>query len=88
MGMTREMIGMIQIPEEKIQIRYYLFGSRKLGYGFEILQKTGNVITRECCNRITRSYARARNFGKEIVRGSVCAGFLSEVVSEWKSNFI
>ncbi len=82
--MRRSRIGTIQLPDRRIELRYYIVGSRREGYGLEVIQELDGVTTRECCANITRSRQAARSLGKTLLRGVVFPGYMAELVAEWK----
>lgn len=77
-------VGVVRLPEEKIVLEYHLFGSRKEGYGLEVVEKAGGKTKRECCEKITRNRRKIQSLCAAVIRGVVFPGFLTEIVAEWE----
>ena len=80
----RRRIGTVRLAEEKVILVYYLFGSRKDGYGLEVVEKAGGKTKRECCEKITRNRRKIQSLSAAVIRGVVFPGFLAEIVAEWE----
>ena len=79
----KKRIGIVKLSREGVTLEYYLLGSRKAGYGLEVVEKAAGKTRRECCEQITRNRRKLRALGTAVVRGAVFPGFLAEIVSEW-----
>ena len=80
----RKRIGTVRLVKERIVLDYYQLGSRKEGYGLEVVEKAGGITRRECCEKITRNRRRIQSLGAAVMRGIVFPGFLSEIAAEWE----
>ena len=80
----KKRIGTVRLPEERITLKYYAFGSRKDGYGLEVVELAGGGERRERCPGVTRSRARFQRLCAAVVRGAVFPGFLAEAIAEWE----
>ncbi len=80
--MERECIGTIQLPKKGIKLRYYLIFSRSEGYGLEVEQEDDSGIISERCTHISDDKQFVLALGREIARGIVFPGYLSEIVED------
>lgn len=82
--MKRQRIGTVRLQEGGDILHYYLLGSRREGYGLEVVRHVSGQMTRERCEKISRNRQKVLTLGKAVFRGIVFPGFLSEIVEEWK----
>lgn len=80
--MERECIGSIKLPKKGIKLRYYLLFSPKNGYGLEVEQEDDSGIIRERCTHVSEDKQFVLALGREIARGIVFPGYLSEIVED------
>lgn len=80
--MERESIGTIMLPEKGIKLRYYLLFSPEEGYGLEVEQEDECGIISEKCTPVSADKQFVLALGREVARGIVFPGYLSEIVED------
>ena len=78
-------VGSILLPKNGTTLRYYVFGSRKKGFGVQIMRCYGEqVVQSEISSHLTYDWPSARDFAHSLARGAVFPDSLKEICEDYR----
>ena len=77
---------LFEIEDEKENLLYYIIGDDTSGYGLEIEQEEGKLITRRTSELVFKRRSYAENYLKAMYEGRVYPVHLCDIIEDDREN--